>query len=89
MNARPFAFWLLAFLALPLAVCAAELKRSPSIDAQYPAASIQLPAGFVAELEYHRRLETALAFLEGRTIQPIDRVVSAMRARRPHCASCG
>lgn len=36
-------------------------------------------AGFVAELEYHRRLETALAFLEGRTIQPIDRVVSAMQ----------
>ena len=36
-------------------------------------------AGFVAELEYGRRLETALAFLEGRTIQPIDRVVSAMQ----------
>ncbi|MGV3754912.1 MAG: PVC-type heme-binding CxxCH protein [Verrucomicrobiota bacterium] len=50
MNARPFATWLLALSALPLAVCAAELKRSPAIDAQYPAASIQLPAGFVAEL---------------------------------------
>jgi excinuclease ABC subunit C len=37
-------------------------------------------AGFVAEREYGRRLETAVAFLEGRTIQPIDRVVSAMQA---------
>lgn len=36
-------------------------------------------AGFVAELEYGRRLETAIAFLEGRTIQPIDRVVGAMQ----------
>jgi excinuclease ABC subunit C len=36
-------------------------------------------AGFVAELEYSRRLDTAIAFLEGRTIQPIDRVVSAMQ----------
>jgi excinuclease ABC subunit C len=36
-------------------------------------------AGFVAEVEYGRRLETAIAFLEGRTIQPIDRVVSAMQ----------
>ena len=36
-------------------------------------------AGFVAELEYARRLETAIAFLEGRTIQPIDRVVDAMQ----------
>jgi hypothetical protein len=33
----------------------------------------------VAELEYGRRLDTAIAFLEGRTIQPIDRVVSAMQ----------
>ena len=41
-------------------------------------------AGFVAELEYHRRLETALAFLEGRTIQPIDRVVSAMQEASRH-----
>lgn len=36
-------------------------------------------AGFVAEREYGRRLETAIAFLEGRTIQPIDRVVGAMQ----------
>lgn len=36
-------------------------------------------AGFVAEREYGRRLETAIAFLEGRTIQPIDRVVDAMQ----------
>lgn len=50
MNARPFASWLLALSTLPLAVCAAEIKRSPAIDTQYPAASIQLPAGFVAEL---------------------------------------
>jgi excinuclease ABC subunit C len=34
--------------------------------------------GFVAEWEYRLRLETALAFLEGRTIQPIDRAVTAM-----------
>ncbi|HEU5171536.1 MAG TPA: hypothetical protein VFU46_13400 [Gemmatimonadales bacterium] len=37
-------------------------------------------AGFVAELDYRRRVETAMAFLEGRTIQPIDRVVGAMQA---------
>jgi excinuclease ABC subunit C len=36
-------------------------------------------AGFVAEAEYRRRVETAIAFLEGRTIQPIDRVVGAMQ----------
>jgi len=36
-------------------------------------------AGLVAEREYWRRVETALAFLEGRTIQPIDRVVRAMQ----------
>ncbi|MFL5402985.1 MAG: nuclease, partial [Gemmatimonadales bacterium] len=34
-------------------------------------------AGLVAEREYRRRVETAIAFLEGRTIQPIDQVVSA------------
>ncbi len=50
MNARPLASWLFALLALPLAVRAAELKRSPAIDAQYPAANIQLPPGYVAEL---------------------------------------
>ena len=37
-------------------------------------------AGFVTQLDYRRRVETAMAFLEGRTIQPIDRVVQAMQA---------
>jgi putative heme-binding domain-containing protein len=50
MNTRPFACWLLSILTLPLAVCAAEIKRSPAIDATYRAASIQVPEGFVAEL---------------------------------------
>jgi excinuclease ABC subunit C len=36
-------------------------------------------AGFVAQVDYRRRVETAMAFLEGRTIQPIDRVVEAMQ----------
>lgn len=36
-------------------------------------------AGLVAQGEYRRRVETAMAFLEGRTIQPIDRVVQAMQ----------
>ena len=36
-------------------------------------------AGFVTQREYRARVETAIAFLEGRTIQPIDRVVSAMQ----------
>ncbi len=36
-------------------------------------------AGFVSEWEYRRRVETASAFLEGRTIQPLDRVVAAMQ----------
>jgi excinuclease ABC subunit C len=36
-------------------------------------------AGFVTERDYRRRVETAMAFLEGRTIQPIDRVVQAMQ----------
>jgi excinuclease ABC subunit C len=36
-------------------------------------------AGFVAELEYRRRVETAAAFLEGRTLQPLDRVIRAMQ----------
>ena len=36
-------------------------------------------AGFVSELEYRNRVDTARAFLEGRTIQPIDRVVQAMQ----------
>ena len=37
-------------------------------------------AGFVAELDYRKRIETAMAFLEGRTIQPIDKVVASMQA---------
>jgi excinuclease ABC subunit C len=37
-------------------------------------------AGFVAELDYRKRIESAMAFLEGRTIQPIDRVVASMQA---------
>jgi excinuclease ABC subunit C len=36
-------------------------------------------AGFVSEWEYRRKVETAAAFLEGRTIQPIDRVIAAMQ----------
>jgi excinuclease ABC subunit C len=36
-------------------------------------------AGFVAEWDYRRRVETAMAFLEGRTLQPIDRIVLAMQ----------
>jgi excinuclease ABC subunit C len=36
-------------------------------------------AGFVEQWDYRRRVETAMAFLEGRTIQPIDRVVQAMQ----------
>ncbi len=37
-------------------------------------------AGFVAEWEYRQRVETATAFLEGRTIQPMDRVIDMMSA---------
>ncbi len=37
-------------------------------------------AGFVLESEYRRQVETAMAFLEGRTIQPMDRVVHEMEA---------
>jgi excinuclease ABC subunit C len=36
-------------------------------------------AGLVTERDYARRVDTAVAFLEGRTIQPIDRVVAAMQ----------
>lgn len=36
-------------------------------------------AGFVTRWDYHRRVEMATAFLEGRSIQPIDRVVRAMQ----------
>ena len=35
-------------------------------------------AGFIAEEDYRRRVETAMAVLVGRTIQPIVRVVGAM-----------
>lgn len=35
-------------------------------------------AGFIAEWAYRQRVETAAAFLEGRTIRPIDRVVAEM-----------
>jgi len=50
MNTRFIAGSLFLLLTLPLAACAAEIKRSPAIDTQYPAANIQLPAGYVAEL---------------------------------------
>jgi excinuclease ABC subunit C len=36
-------------------------------------------AGLVSQREYQRRVDTAVAFLEGRTIRPIDRVVAAMQ----------
>ncbi|MEZ4411498.1 MAG: hypothetical protein R2910_00765 [Gemmatimonadales bacterium] len=36
-------------------------------------------AGLVSEVDYRRRIETAAAFLEGRTIQPIDRAIVAMQ----------
>jgi excinuclease ABC subunit C len=36
-------------------------------------------AGLVSEVDYRHRIETAAAFLEGRTIQPIDRAIVAMQ----------
>jgi len=36
-------------------------------------------AGLVGEADYRRRVETAAAFLEGRTVQPIDRAILAMQ----------
>lgn len=36
-------------------------------------------AGLVTEEEYHRRVSVAVDFLEGRTISPIDRVVTNMQ----------
>jgi excinuclease ABC subunit C len=36
-------------------------------------------AGLVSQREYQRRVDTAVAFLEGRTIQPMDRVIAAMQ----------
>jgi excinuclease ABC subunit C len=35
-------------------------------------------AGFVAETDYRARVETAAAFLEGRTLSPLDRAVQQM-----------
>ncbi|MBA2626963.1 MAG: nuclease [Gemmatimonadales bacterium] len=35
-------------------------------------------AGFISEWDYRRRVDTAMAFLEGRTLQPLDRVIRAM-----------
>ena len=43
-------------------------------------------AGLVTERDYQRRVDTAVAFLEGRTIQPIDRVVAAMQEAAGECA---
>jgi excinuclease ABC subunit C len=37
-------------------------------------------AGFVTQADYQQGIDTARAFLEGRTIQPMDRVISAMEA---------
>jgi excinuclease ABC subunit C len=36
-------------------------------------------AGLVSQREHRRPVDTAVAFLEGRTIQPLDRVVAAMQ----------
>jgi excinuclease ABC subunit C len=36
-------------------------------------------AGLVSERDYLRRVDTAVAFLEGRTLDPINRVVAAMQ----------
>jgi excinuclease ABC subunit C len=36
--------------------------------------------GFVTEAEYRERIEVATAFLEGRAIAPLDRVIAAMSA---------
>ncbi len=36
-------------------------------------------AGFMTEAAYRERIDTAVAFLEGRTIQPIDRIVTEMQ----------
>lgn len=35
-------------------------------------------AGLVTETLYHQKIDTARAFLEGRTVKPIDRVIEAM-----------
>jgi excinuclease ABC subunit C len=36
-------------------------------------------AGLVSEREYLRRVDTAVAFLEGRSLEPINRVIAAMQ----------
>ncbi len=36
-------------------------------------------AGLVSERDYGRRIDTAAAFLEGRTVQPMDRAIVAMQ----------
>jgi excinuclease ABC subunit C len=36
-------------------------------------------AGLVSQNEYQRRVDTAMAFLDGRTIEPLDRVIAAMQ----------
>lgn len=36
-------------------------------------------AGLVAEADYRQRVDIATAFLEGRTLQPLDRVIRAMQ----------
>ena len=35
-------------------------------------------AGFVTESEYHDRVQTAIAFIEGRDVAPLDTVIAAM-----------
>jgi excinuclease ABC subunit C len=37
-------------------------------------------AGLVSDAEYRRRVETALAFLDGRSLTPVDRVIAEMSA---------
>jgi excinuclease ABC subunit C len=37
-------------------------------------------AAFVTQSDYQRQVETALAFLEGRTIRPLDRTIAEMQA---------
>jgi excinuclease ABC subunit C len=36
-------------------------------------------AGLVSQREYQRRVDTAMAFLDGRTIEPLNRVIAAMQ----------
>lgn len=41
-------------------------------------------AGFVGEADYEAQVATAVAFLEGRTLQPLDRVIAAMETAAQH-----